>query len=1261
MRIGRMLRRLRRQRWFSPFVVLLAVAITLPPGFGYAISPISQRIFHHNSSSATQDSSPPIRVLRLSEMKSLKGKGPYRFEERCGKFPWTPFYRSINLATGNLMVTATDLSYPSRGMNIACTRTYNSHDDKVGPFGKGWAFSYDMALYTDPQDPVGTLDRKTWNGTVLPYQVDADGLVTPPVFVHDKTARTKWMVRAQQSDGSFSQLIYVADLEGNIQGDEPPPPTGEEVSEFALEFTRRSKDGTITTYYAFGRDSEGLPTGWYKPTRIEDRNGNAVVFEYGLEVTYPDGSKDCLLTKIIDTVGREVQISWANVGSSSEPKWRIVAITDPIGRVWQYEYDSEGNLWKVTDPAGRTTTYGYTSVSGSEGIEEGLLASITSPMGKTTQFSYLIRPAIPSLDPWCRQDALWVDQVIEPSGYKYRLEISWMAQTDSGWIINVVRSATGWRTYWQCSLRGTVFWDWTAALQPNAFRVWDVAFNLTVASEGGPAGTSAEMGQPQQVTNYRKMTYDAIIDYGTSAGSEDDKVVNPGQGNITKIEEMRSLTDIRWLVTTFEYWDENKFHQQKAVIDPMGRRTETDYYPADDPNPGNRGNVKKVVDAKGGVTTFEYDQYGQKIKMTDPEGRVWRYEYDQYGNLRKLIYPDGSYTETSYDLIGRPVQIRDRKGQVTTITYNAVGQPVRVEYSDGSYVEYAYDGDGQVIAVTESGRGTTSYTYDNAGRLIAVTDPEMGTVQYEYDLFGMRTKIVYPNGWQVRYEYAYDILINQSIMKGENDEDSIPALWKVVDPLGYFTNYFYTILGQIQKQEIVMEKDVNENPTKKLIAEYVWDTENMLLSLDWKVIGSSGEQRVRKFAYTYDDLRNRTSQEITESDGTVKVESYEYDELNRLVRVTYPDGLIQSYTFDGVGNRLTKTEQFPNGTVKATSYTYNALNQLVSLTDENGTRVFSYDENGNCVNDGKRLYEWDVQNRLVRVIVPNEGEVRFRYCADGMRVEKQVVGGLTTKYVYDGQTVIGEIRSDGTKRWYVLGAMGYICRIDEGANGEILARDYFVYDGLGSCRALVSSNGLIVAKYDYDVYGSVRGQEGQRANNFKYVAQIGHPTDEETGLIYMRARYYDPEIGRFISEDPSGHGVNWYLYADGNPVNKVDVDGRKSLRSKPDWLINLAQAFASGDYDSVALYVQMIAEYLLGIDKTTAEAIGDLVKKILTGLELGTGKRAAKKVIEKTEGLWEQVIIHAKKILDNPNSDAVKNWRSEIENWLKTIHRRVVE
>ena len=116
--------------------------------------------------------------------------------------------------------------------------------------------------------------------------------------------------------------------------------------------------------------------------------------------------------------------------------------------------------------------------------------------------------------------------------------------------------------------------------------------------------------------------------------------------------------------------------------------------------------------------------------------------------------------------------------------------------------------------------------------------------------------------------------------------------------------------------------------------------------------------------------------------------------------------------------------------LEGTQVTGCAMTKTTWWAEKARTRVFSYYD---CLSDRKRQYEWDVQNRLIRVIVPNEGEVRFRYRADGMRVEKQVVGGLTTKYVYDGQTVIGEIRSDGAKRWYVLGA-----------NGEILARDYFV-------------------------------------------------------------------------------------------------------------------------------------------------------------------------------------------------------------------------
>ncbi len=119
------------------------------------------------------------------------------------------------------------------------------------------------------------------------------------------------------------------------------------------------------------------------------------------------------------------------------------------------------------------------------------------------------------------------------------------------------------------------------------------------------------------------------------------------------------------------------------------------------------------------------------------------------------------------------------------------------------------------------------------------------------------------------------------------------------------------------------------------------------------------------------------------------------------------------------------------------------------------------------------------------------------------------MNGVTTNYVYDGQTVIGETRSDGTSSWYTPGANGYISRTDLDNQGNVVNKEWFVYDGLGCTRAMAKPNAagdqaIIVARYDYDVYGSVRTQSGSSANKFKYVAGVGHPTDEESGLIYMR-------------------------------------------------------------------------------------------------------------------------------------------------------------
>ncbi|MBK7708694.1 MAG: RHS domain-containing protein [Acidobacteria bacterium] len=273
--------------------------------------------------------------------------------------------------------------------------------------------------------------------------------------------------------------------------------------------------------------------------------------------------------------------------------------------------------------------------------------------------------------------------------------------------------------------------------------------------------------------------------------------------------------------------------------------------------------------------------------------------------------------------------------------------------------------------------------------------------------------------------------------------------------------------------------------------------------------------------YEYDNA-SRIGQ-ITEPG---KVRNFSYDFVNRLTGMTSPTEPAESYNFDPVGNRLSSHRSANYG------YEFGQFNR-VNSTDTAG---YVYDANGNIrmKAEGKELwrYQWDFDNRLVSASTRKQ-TVRYKYDALGRRIQRFIVGGKeNTKFIYDGADVIADDNS-GTLTKYLNGpGIDDKLRMQTGSDVR-----YFIADHLGSTNALTDSSGNVTSSATYDSFGNATGN---LATRYKFT---GREYDDFTGLHYYRARWYDGNLGRFISEDPigfAGGDVNLYGYVGNGPVNSTD-------------------------------------------------------------------------------------------------------------------------
>jgi RHS repeat-associated protein len=359
-------------------------------------------------------------------------------------------------------------------------------------------------------------------------------------------------------------------------------------------------------------------------------------------------------------------------------------------------------------------------------------------------------------------------------------------------------------------------------------------------------------------------------------------------------------------------------------------------------------------------------------------------------------------------------------------------------------------------------------------------------------------------------------------------------------PDGKQVSYTYDALNRLTtltdwaSRTITYSYDAVSNPItltypNSTSSAYAYDAVNRLLVITHT---STVSGTLATFHYTLDALGHRT--QVVDADGT---STYAYDPLSRLRQVVYPNGEAVTYAYNTVGNRTAMTSTV-SGVI---TYTYDAGDRLLTAS---GT-VATWDANGNMLTKGSTAYTYDAANRLTQV-VSGTTTVQFTYDGDGNRASK-AVNGTTTSYLYDVNLPLPQLLVEtpgGQSTLYLYGA-GLIACIAPDSTPT-----YYHYDGLGSVRLLSNASGQSVATYAYDAFGALRSATGNATNPFRFT---GEQTDGETSLVYLRTRYYDPTLGRFITRDwfagfaesPQSH--NRYIYCQNNPVNLTDPSGEVAI------------------------------------------------------------------------------------------------------------------
>jgi RHS repeat-associated protein len=925
--------------------------------------------------------------------------------------------------------------------------------------------------------------------------------------------------------GSITVANYTHDAQGRVA-------TQTDASGATSEIAYDEQDRPTSTTDANGSTTSTTFNGFNLPSSTTAPGGNSTTYSY-------DGAGN--LTGMTDALGN-------TTSSTYDERGLKLTDVDALTNTTSYAYDTVGNLIWVTNALGHTTSYTY-DANGNRLTETvyRTRAPGQSPQAVTTHYFYdamnrqyamqdalggvtltgfdLMGRTVMTVDKLSRTNRMAYDAMGRLVSTTYPDGTSDLTTYDpEGKRLSYQDRASRTTSYYYDSLgrlTNTVAPDSTSTITVydaggRVLGNFDARSNYTAYAYDAGGRRVAVTNALAQVTQF---LYDA-------AGNQHATVDALGRTNLTVFDALNRPVQRIFPDNTTNITAYDAIGRRVAETNQAGNVTGFGY--------DALGRLTSVTNALGTSaetrTFYGYDEVGNQITQTDALGRTTAYEYDDLGRRTKRILPEGQVETAGYDAAGNRRFLTNFNGQAIEFYYDNMNRlwakgPVP---ASSWAVTFAYIPGTSLRSNMVDASGTTIYSYDERYRLSQKQTPN-GTLDYSYDANGNLTLLASPH------------------QRLTNSFDALNRLISVSHTNLGVTAYSYTAVGSLETvtQTNGVAHAYRYDSLNRLTNLVAAKSTNLLFNIGYTLAANGFRMAAKEDFFVaaqqtntfYTDWQYDPQWRLTNAHSILSIE-----DTNGLVALTN----VYGYRFDQVGNRTNAT--YTDGSTNLSwNHAYSSNDWLTA---------HAYDSAGNTLSNlsSGPQYFYDWEHRLTNAVL-GSATISILYDGDGNRVRK-TVNGTTTRYLVDDRNLTGYAQvieelagtsGDTPVRVYAYG-LDLLSQFQQVGSNWVTS--FYGYDGQGSVRMLTDGSGSLTDHYTFDPYGNLAYYGGETPNLYLYT---GEQIDPDLGMYYLRARYYQPAIGRFWTmdsyegetEEPAS--LHKYLYCHANPLNGTDPSGQMNL------------------------------------------------------------------------------------------------------------------